>query len=384
MTNDLLSLDPVGRSARGPTWTIAQSILLALLLTVASPASPGSSQAFDHETVWSVGGIDGASHELWSFLSDAAVVDDIIFAVDARIPAIRRFSLEGEFLGSVGGPGAGPGEFAVPSGVESSSNGLLVVDQSQRRITRFDKHGVLVGTTGMPTPATRVWEVGTALMGLVPRVFQPGDTSVVMLWRRDAADPVPSPVLQFENRTAFRESRRLGRQIPAHRIAGAVDGDVAVEGDSLIVHVSGDGVLRWWRANDDGRGLSAAGEYALPGIETAIPPGDASDAKAFIMETSNPGLEIESVVFPDRWPAWIDIMTSEGVIWLREGGTAGSVVARDPERWWRWTPEAGAELGVVLPEGVSALRFIGAQYVVVRAVGDFDVESLQLLRLSPN
>lgn len=65
-----------------------------------------------------------------------------IYALDSKDRKVKAFDEGGKFLGAFGKPGQGPGEFGLPSGIQVSPSGELVVeDATNRRLAWFSLDG---------------------------------------------------------------------------------------------------------------------------------------------------------------------------------------------------------------------------------------------------
>ena len=79
--------------------------------------------------------------------ADVAVgPDGTIYVADGYgNSCVHRFSAEGDWLGSWGRPGAGPGEFTTPHGVWALEDGrVLVADRENDRVQVFDAEGAFI------------------------------------------------------------------------------------------------------------------------------------------------------------------------------------------------------------------------------------------------
>lgn len=88
-------------------------------------------------------GVDSGPEELM-FGSIAWVYenDGTIYAVDPQAPAVRTFDLEGNYLGTIGAPGQGPGEYTDPFRVVAAPDGRIFVSEPrQSRINVFAADG---------------------------------------------------------------------------------------------------------------------------------------------------------------------------------------------------------------------------------------------------
>ncbi|MDW3229983.1 MAG: 6-bladed beta-propeller [Acidobacteriota bacterium] len=68
-----------------------------------------------------------------------------IYLADSGNNRIVIFDFQGKFLGTIGKPGQGPGEFAKPTGIfVGQDSSLIVADFDNRRIQIFDPKGTLI------------------------------------------------------------------------------------------------------------------------------------------------------------------------------------------------------------------------------------------------
>jgi hypothetical protein len=70
-----------------------------------------------------------------------------IYVVDSRVPAVRMFDLDGNFLGNLGAPGQGPGEYMRPWRLTVAPDGrIFVSDRSAQRINVYAADGTPIDT----------------------------------------------------------------------------------------------------------------------------------------------------------------------------------------------------------------------------------------------
>jgi hypothetical protein len=90
------------------------------------------------DTAWLVGRAEGAAEETFGRIVDAALDQDgNVYVLDAGSNVVRKFDRTGRFIAWSGGPGVGPGEFAVPRSVLHVDGALYVLD-SRNGIIIFD------------------------------------------------------------------------------------------------------------------------------------------------------------------------------------------------------------------------------------------------------
>jgi DNA-binding beta-propeller fold protein YncE len=105
--------------------------------------------------------IDGMFRQVTDMTWDS---EDNIYISDGYINArIARYDRDGNWLGSWGSPGSGPGQFNTPhSIVADRHNRIYVADRGNRRIQVFDTAGTLLNTfhIDVPVPANASVAIG--------------------------------------------------------------------------------------------------------------------------------------------------------------------------------------------------------------------------------
>lgn len=91
----------------------------------------------EYENVTSIGSEEGEDGEILGSIADVEIVEDHIFILDSRFKTVRVFDGTGRHVESVGGPGAGPGEFTAPCGLSVSAEGVVWVADADRSISVF-------------------------------------------------------------------------------------------------------------------------------------------------------------------------------------------------------------------------------------------------------
>lgn len=96
----------------------------------------------------SIGAADGLEEAyLFGTIDGLAVTQDTVVVVDGQLPAIREFSLEGEYLGTIGFVGEGPGGYVRPGSVAvDGANRIFVRDWGMRRISVYDDRREVIAT----------------------------------------------------------------------------------------------------------------------------------------------------------------------------------------------------------------------------------------------
>lgn len=139
-----------------PGSTVASALCLVLLLALSPPALAGSTVQdtmvvrADAPPVWGsdlrlveeirIGSLNGRVEEAFGSVDAVAPVPDgSVLVVDGMVPAVYRFSENGEFVESLGRSGEGPGEYRKIAALEVLSDGTVVlVDTRLARISWLD------------------------------------------------------------------------------------------------------------------------------------------------------------------------------------------------------------------------------------------------------
>lgn len=120
---------------------VAIGSLLAAVLALPIDAQTSEPDSIPLAEVLRIGNPD--TGEGFGYISAVARSEDgDWFIGDRRVPSIRRFSSAGQYLGSVGQPGEGPGEFRDVDGlVVTDSAELIVWDATNKRVSVFGPDG---------------------------------------------------------------------------------------------------------------------------------------------------------------------------------------------------------------------------------------------------
>ncbi len=85
-----------------------------------------------------IGELDGTDEQIFGLVEDAVFLpDDRVAVLDSRMLELRLYTTTGEHLQSLGRSGRGPGEFFVPEAVARTSEGLVVLDRGNARLTHY-------------------------------------------------------------------------------------------------------------------------------------------------------------------------------------------------------------------------------------------------------
>ena len=355
------------------------------------PKTPGSAQELSLERIWEIGSIEGPDETIWQRISDAGILGGRVYVADIELSEVRAFSLQGEYLGLVGGPGQGPLEFARPLSMQVVHDTLRIYDKGLQRWVILDEAGNHVRTERPDVPprsnflkriwrAKHDWWVGeTSLIGR--RLPSDCDTThLTITWRSfDQTDTLSS----ISGNPLWLRVERSGALV-MHTVDNiGPSGGTWVLGDSLLVLVDGAlSTAEIWAADPDGWRLvlerSLNGERSqVTDVDKGLIEADYYRRHGLVPEETT----IQGFRVPEQWAAWTRVRgDGQGSVWIRRGG--GELF--DPgrgERWVRWTLEDNGFSEIEAPPGVEILQF-GEGHAVGLRRDDLGVEYLLLFRIA--
>lgn len=99
------------------------------------------------EPITRIGCADCEGPTSFAGIMSVALHDDRVYVLDNSAPHVRVFGTDGRLIRSFSRKGQGPGELQLPILVSPRARGELeVYDLNQRRFTRFDSTGTVLGT----------------------------------------------------------------------------------------------------------------------------------------------------------------------------------------------------------------------------------------------
>ena len=328
----------------------------------------------------------GSAHEFFR-VNDALRTGGGSIAV-AMPDEIRFFDWDGKHLGSVGGAGEGPGEFAFIGRIELlEPDSLAAFDPRLRRISVFDGANALARTVGFDIDFPRhnrfaVLDRDFVVVRAWPSVREEGDWGLVR---------VPVPVLALHPDGSVRgtltlaagsESVRLQRPDGMVDIAALFgrDSHIAGRGEQLIL---GDAEALEYRV------FSSEGELlqiVRASYDVSLSEEDL-DAERAALLGDDPSARVRQLVselpVPDRRPAYMDLkVDATGAVWLKEHRGGARDRAGGSPQAWEVFDAGGVWLGTVrLPPRFTVFE-IGHDYVLGVLRDNLDVEHVQVLGLS--
>lgn len=251
-----------------------------------------------------IGSLEEDGPRTFGSIAEVAVAPDgSILVFDEQVPALRRFSASGEFLGNIGRSGQGPGEYgARPTGLMVDQVGRIILsDPDNARISTFSSDGRFLGALGRVS-GLRI------LFGRMIAGDRSGRIHVPVLMVEPGPDmPIPWPI-GIEVRGS---DGTVLDTIPPASIDGALADVVEVHPDGSVVVGSaeravfeirsGDGVVRVEMPFQRARYTEAE----LQRLGMALQPAAAADGA-------------DEVQLPEAKPAYIDVLFDPSDrIWLR-------------------------------------------------------------------
>ena len=331
----------------------------------------------------------GPSHEFFRVRDVKQRPDGSVIVANRGSQEVRLYSSQGEFLGSVGGVGDGPGEFRNLWKVEPSGDQILALDQ-RGRVAVFTPD---LGPARTFDVAARAFDLHGLSDGTVL-------VEVFSLTRTPSADQVvrhPRALLRYDLTGARIDS--LGETAGGEEVARVID-DRPISGSPLFpreghVAANDDVILEGSADVMEVRELSVTGEIvrilripdypvALTDEEVAAERDAQFDVELPPGATFPPFLRqfIEELPAPAARPAYADILVDpSGAVWLEL--YRGTSEQDRPQAWLVLDADA-VWLGTVDVPNDFAVMDITMDMVLGVWVDEFGVEHPQVLRLRRN
>ena len=346
--------------------------------------------AWTDDTAWhlsslpvtEVGTLSGAEADELFGVEDVDVLSDGRLVITNRgTHELRMYSPEGEFVGSIGGEGQGPGELIYPSQTWVGPGDSLFVRAFQR-LSVFEGTGVFARSVPLSgSPPRDRFQDGTFLFVVIPPgvdKFEPGHFRPVNALVRSGADGSMGDTLALVSGT---ELYRFTSSAGGMSSFGAPFGSVrlaAALGNSVVT--AGGTGFEIWNLDETGR-LARIVRRQVEATEVssadiavleermlrAAPARAQADRRRLFLEWT----------YPEFKPALDDLLVdAEGNIWAR----SYRVDPSGPGEWSVFDP-AGRWLGQVeMPPGLDVAE-IGSDYVAGVWVDELGVEYVRLYAL---
>ncbi|MYC89587.1 MAG: hypothetical protein F4X22_15365 [Gemmatimonadales bacterium] len=328
---------------------------------------------------------NGPHHEFHGLRDMKQRPDGSLMVADGSSNEVRVFSAAGEFLGSFGGRGDGPGEFRTLRRIESAGDTLLALDRGRLTVAAHDL--TVVGTFDIDP-----WTVDLHYVDggrILPEISRP----VLPMDGLTGSVRPPQPLVLLDLKGARIDSVGELRGAEVHVLVrdGSYVGTAPhFFGKASHVAALGGHILRGSSDAMRLEELDLSGNLVrilrIPGY-----PLDLSDAliaaeRDFLLDGFTPGHPLrapfEAAPVSDTRPAFTDILVdSSGAVWLELH--RGRTEQDQPEKWLVLDAD-GTWLGTVeMPD-----RFRVAQITMDAVLGvredALDIQHPQLLRLTRN
>ena len=329
----------------------------------------------------------GPAHEFYRARSMKQRPDGSLMIADGSSREVRVFSATGEFQGSFGGSGDGPGEFGNLSVIENAGDTLLALDRDGR-VTVVAPDLAVVRTFDIAPFTLDLYYLDTGAILLEPRslVLPPAGGAGLI------RPPVPLVLFDLEGERIDSIGEMQGPELYLHAREG-FSGYVPVYFGKTS-HVATFGQRIFPGSNDamQVEELDVSGNL-LRILRIPDYPLDLSDAQIaaerdFVLGRGRPGSTsplrqaLEAAPASDTRPAFTDILVDpSGAVWLQLH--RGESEQDQPEEWLVLDAD-GTWLGTVeIPD-----RFTVSDITMDAVLGDWedelDVEHPQVLRLIRN
>ena len=361
-----------------------------------SVSTIGSTWTVAPEPVLDIGVQEGESaFELDRVVGARRLSDGSIVIADGGSGELRLFDSGGRFIRSMGGKGAGPGEFQSVAWVQVAAlDTVLVVDSDLRRVTAFTPSGALQWTTliegtGYAWPGNVRLPDGTFVLltetGDVWQRIRSGQARAGQTARNTAvlARYAPSGVLLdtlgrfrgYEEAILERDGRPATTYPPWGRlITHSLGKDRVYVGTQESAEVRAylpDGTLAAiirWPAGDLDITTEDIDEFNAVQFELAGP--DSVARQAIVART-------KSLPLPDARPAYGRVLVDEvGLLWISEP----HIPIAAPRQWTAIQPGRGVAGRLEVP-GHFDVYEIGLDYLLGRWTDEIGVQHVRILRL---
>lgn len=115
---------------------------------------PDTAWRLEQEPTLSIGVVDGLPEYQFTSVRDAKFVEEMLVVTDGRTGEVRYYDSQGQHLGSIGGTGAGPGEFGTTASMQLCALGdgsVAVTDDVRGRFHVASRSREFVSTVSLPS-----------------------------------------------------------------------------------------------------------------------------------------------------------------------------------------------------------------------------------------
>ncbi|MDE0358146.1 MAG: hypothetical protein OXN92_10525 [Gammaproteobacteria bacterium] len=329
----------------------------------------------------------GPNHEFFRSGSMKQRPDGSLMIANTGSEEVRVYSATGEFVGSFGGEGDGPGEFRGLSVIENAGDTLLAVD-SNGRVTLVAPDLAVVRTISIAPFTLDLHYVETGAILPEPRALVLPATGVTGQIRR----PVPLILFDLQGERIDSIGEMLGPELHMH-VQEGFSGFVPIYfGKTSHVATFGQRIFRGSNDAMQVEELDMSGNLVrilrIPGYPLDLSNAQITAERDFVLGRGPPGSTspfrqaLENAPASDTRPAFTDILIDpSGAIWLQlhrgesEQDQPGEWLVLDADGTWLGTVE--------IPD-----RFTMSDITMDAVLGvwrdELDVQHPQVLRLTRN
>jgi hypothetical protein len=332
----------------------------------------------------------GPPHEFFRVRGLQQRRDGSLVLADRASRQIRLYSYEGEFLGALGGPGQGPGEFRSLERVETVADTVFALD-SDGRVTVVSPDMELIRTFDLPYHIVDFHSLGDGTF-LAEYSMDPGPVEIANRMIRP-----PVALVRFDREGIGTDSiaERPGREYYSFAFEDYSGSRPPLFGRHWGFATLGRRVFYGSSDFMEVEELNLAGDIArilrVPGYGLDLTEAEvAAERQAYLDVDLPPGVtlhplirrSIEALPTAATRPAFVQMLVDPaGAVWLQLY-RGQSEMDRPPE--WLVLASDGTWLGTVnVPDGFSVTDITMDAVLGVRR-DDLDVEHPQVLRLNRN
>jgi len=329
----------------------------------------------------------GPAHEFYRVGSMKQRPDGSLMLANRSSEEVRMYSATGEFLGSFGREGDGPGEFRGLRVIENAGDTLLAMD-SDGRVTVVAPDLTVVRTISIPPFTLNLHYLDTGAILPEPRALMLPPAGVVGRIR----PPVPLILFDLQGEQIDSIGEMQGPELHLH-VQEGFSGFVPIYfGKASHVATFGQRIFRGSNDAMQVEELDMSGNLVrilrIPGYPLALSNAQIAAERDFVLGRGPPGSTspfrqaLENAPASDTRPGFTDILSDpSGAVWLTLH--RGESEQDQPEEWLVLDAD-GTWLGTVgIPD-----RFTVSDITMDAVLGDWedelDVEHPQVLRLTRN
>ncbi len=329
----------------------------------------------------------GPAHEFYQARSMKQRPDGSLMIADGSSREVRVFSAAGEFQGSFGGRGDGPGEFRSLRGIENAGDTLLAFGRTRVTVAAPDLS--VIRTFGVDFfTADLHYLSGGAILRETSRPVMPMD-GLTGLVRR----PEPLVLVDLEGAVIDTIGEMRGPELFALARDGSYVGSAGLWfGNRSHLDVLGQYILRGSSDMMQLEELDMSGNLVrilrIPDYPLDLSAAEIAAERSHVFDRSPPGSTsvlktvLEAVPASETRPAYADMLVDpSGAVWLE---LYRGESERDRPQEWLVLDTDGTWLGNVrIPDGF-AVSDITMDAVLGVSRDELDVEHPQVLRLTRN